>query len=62
MNLLDELHQDGATICMVTHDPASAARSQRIIEVFDGQLVSDKHVSLESREESASIETSAIAV
>lgn len=42
MTLLDELHQDGATICMVTHDPASAARSQRIIEIFDGQVRSDQ--------------------
>ena len=41
MALLDELHQDGATICMVTHDPASAARSQRIVDLFDGKIVSD---------------------
>jgi len=42
MALLDELHQDGTSICMVTHDPESAARSQRIIQIFDGHLVSDK--------------------
>lgn len=42
MTLLNQLHADGTTICMVTHDPASAARTQRIIEVFDGQVVSDK--------------------
>ncbi|MGB0833434.1 MAG: ABC transporter ATP-binding protein [Psychrobium sp.] len=42
MNLLDKLHQDGVTICMVTHDPASAARASRMIEVFDGKIVSDK--------------------
>ena len=62
MTLLDELHLDGATICMVTHDPASAARSQRIIEVFDGRLVSDKHVSDNSTIDSTAIETPAIAV
>jgi len=44
MALLDELHQDGATICMVTHDPASAERAQRVIEVFDGKIVSDYEV------------------
>jgi len=42
MTLLNELNQDGVTICMVTHDPASAARTQRIIEVFDGKVVSDE--------------------
>lgn len=42
MNLLDRLHSEGATICMVTHDPKSAARAQRMIEVFDGKIVSDQ--------------------
>lgn len=42
MSLLDQLHQAGATICMVTHDPKSAARAQRTIEVFDGQIVADQ--------------------
>ena len=41
MTLLDELHQEGATICMVTHDPRSAKQAQRIIEVFDGKITSD---------------------
>lgn len=41
MTLLDQLHEQGATICMVTHDPKSAARAQRTIEVFDGKIVSD---------------------
>lgn len=42
MSLLDNLHDLGATICMVTHDPKSAARAQRTIEVFDGKIVSDR--------------------
>lgn len=42
MTLLDQLHEQGATICMVTHDPKSAARAQRTIEVFDGKIVSDQ--------------------
>ncbi len=41
--LLDGLNREGTTICMVTHDPASAARTHRIIELFDGQLVSDRN-------------------
>ena len=42
MNLLEKLHSEGATICMVTHDPKSAARADRMIEVFDGKIVSDQ--------------------
>lgn len=60
MALLDELHLDGTTICMVTHDPASAARSQRIIEIFDGRVISDDLVS--SNTDSVMIDTSAIAI
>jgi len=41
MALLDQLHAQGATICMVTHDPRSAVRAERMIEVFDGKIVSD---------------------
>jgi len=41
LQLFDQLHQEGATICMVTHDPASAKRASRCLEMFDGQLVKD---------------------
>ncbi|KGJ98090.1 ABC transporter ATP-binding protein [Thalassotalea sp. ND16A] len=41
LQLFDQLHQDGATICMVTHDPASAQRASRCLEMFDGQLIKD---------------------
>lgn len=41
MALFDKLHQNGSTICMVTHDPASAKRASRCLEMFDGQLISD---------------------
>ena len=39
--LFDQLHQDGSTICMVTHDPSSAKRASRCLEMFDGRLISD---------------------
>jgi len=39
MDLLKELHADGATICMVTHDPRYARHAQRSIHLFDGQVV-----------------------
>ncbi len=38
MNLLRELHQEGATICMVTHDPRYAQHADRTIHLFDGQV------------------------
>ena len=38
MDLLQQLHQDGATICMVTHDPRYAAHAGRSIELFDGKV------------------------
>jgi putative ABC transport system ATP-binding protein len=41
MNLLSELHQEGATICMVTHDPRYAARADRTVTLFDGRVVSE---------------------
>ncbi|HEX7941212.1 MAG TPA: ABC transporter ATP-binding protein [Gemmatimonadaceae bacterium] len=38
MDLLSELHQMGATICIVTHDPRYARHAERHIYLFDGQL------------------------
>jgi putative ABC transport system ATP-binding protein len=42
MDLLKELHADGATICMVTHDPRYARYAERTIHLFDGQVVRDE--------------------
>jgi len=42
MDLLKELHGDGATICMVTHDPRYARYAERTIHLFDGQVVRDE--------------------
>lgn len=39
MALLDELHREGATIVMVTHSQKDAAHADRIINLFDGQIV-----------------------
>jgi len=41
MQMLAELHEDGATICMVTHDARFAAQAQRTVHLFDGQIVAD---------------------
>lgn len=39
MNLLSELHKEGATIIMVTHSQHDAAYADRIINLYDGQIV-----------------------
>lgn len=39
MELIRELHVDGATVCMVTHDPRYAGHAERAIRLFDGVLV-----------------------
>jgi putative ABC transport system ATP-binding protein len=39
MELLEELHRDGSTIVMVTHDPQLAARAQRNVHVTDGRVI-----------------------
>ena len=41
MDLLNELHRGGATICMVTHDPRYARYADRTIQLFDGRVVED---------------------
>jgi len=39
MELMSELHRGGATICMVTHDSRYARHADRIVHLFDGQIV-----------------------
>jgi len=39
MGLLDELHKEGGTICMVTHDSRFARHAARTVHLFDGQVV-----------------------
>src|SRR6266545_2267326 len=41
MDLLRELHREGATICMVTHDPRYARYADRTIHLFDGKVVDE---------------------
>ena len=58
MKLLDELHQGGATICIVTHDPRYARCANRHINLFDGLIVeengnSNVHIQLEQAMEVA---------
>ena len=39
MGLIEDLHRQGSTIVLVTHDPQIAARAQRQIHIVDGQIV-----------------------
>jgi len=41
MDLLRSLHREGATICMVTHDPRYARHADRTVHLFDGRIVED---------------------
>jgi putative ABC transport system ATP-binding protein len=41
MNLLTELNQEGTTIIMVTHSPSDADKAHRIIQLFDGHIVTE---------------------
>lgn len=42
MHILQELHAAGHTVILVTHDPKVAANAERIIEVSDGEILSDR--------------------
>ncbi len=42
MSLLQDLHRNGATICMVTHDPRFARHAERTIRLFDGRVVDEQ--------------------
>jgi macrolide transport system ATP-binding/permease protein len=42
LRILDELHAEGKTVIIVTHDAAVAARARRIIELRDGVVISDR--------------------
>jgi len=42
MELLHGLHEQGATICMVTHDPRFTRQADRTVHLFDGQIVDEQ--------------------
>jgi len=42
MELLDDLHQSGSTICMVTHDSRFTRHAERAVHLFDGQIVDEQ--------------------
>ncbi len=42
MNILRELHAEGHTVIIVTHDPKVAENADRIIEISDGEIIDDR--------------------
>lgn len=42
MRLLKELHDDGVTVCIVTHDPRYERHAERTIHLFDGQIADER--------------------
>ena len=42
MTLMRELNREGATICMVTHDPRYAKHADRTVHLFDGRVVDEQ--------------------
>src|ERR1700680_4329324 len=44
MELLNDLHREGATICMVTHDERFAKHAQREVHLFDGKVVAEEEL------------------
>ncbi len=53
MELLQNLHREGATICMVTHDPRFARHAQREVHLFDGKVVAEDELKKLLQETSA---------
>jgi putative ABC transport system ATP-binding protein len=51
MGLLSELHEEGLTLVLVTHDPTVAARADRLITVKDGEVVADERLAGAGAEE-----------
>src|SRR6202163_1398764 len=53
MELLQNLHREGATICMVTHDPRFARHADRNVHLFDGKVVAEEELKKLLQETSA---------
>ena len=55
MEELANLHKKGNTIVMVTHNPNLTSYASRVINMLDGEVASDRRVTVESHEESKAV-------
>ena len=44
MQLMHEVHHDGVTLVLITHDPGVGAQAERLIRMRDGRVVTDGQV------------------
>ncbi len=51
LGLLEELHRQGVTVILITHDAEVAARARRVIQISDGRILSDTTRPAESTSE-----------
>ena len=42
LQILKELHNEGRTVILITHDNGIAAKAKRIVRLIDGKIVSDQ--------------------
>lgn len=49
MDLLLELHSNGSTVCMVSHNPEFSSLAQRVLVLKDGQIVSENCLGVDSK-------------
>ena len=52
MQILRELHKEGRTVIMITHDNDIAERADRVIRISDGRIVEDTNRLVKHEEES----------
>jgi putative ABC transport system ATP-binding protein len=50
MNILGQLHSEGRTLILVTHNMAVANQGERIVKVVDGRIVADSHTEPENQD------------
>ena len=59
MDLIHELHRQGNTIMLITHDTAIAREAERQVQLMDGKIVSDTaRISASAKTEAADSEES----
>ena len=49
MDIVTQLHADGVTVVLVTHETYVAARAERIIKMVDGKIVEDRQLDAAAR-------------